>query len=49
MIGVVERLEGIVSRVEAMVGIGEAVMSPIAMTENAVRGVVGQVRKRTGL
>ncbi len=49
LIAVVERLEGIVSRVERIVGIGESVMSPLAATEQAVRGAVNKVRKSTGL
>jgi division protein CdvB (Snf7/Vps24/ESCRT-III family) len=49
LIAVVERLEGIVSRVERIVGIGESVMSPLAVTEQAVRGAVNKVRKSTGL
>ena len=32
--------ESIVSRVERIVGIGESVMSPLAATEQAVRGAV---------
>jgi len=49
LIAVVERLEGIVSRVERIVGIGESMMSPLAATEQAVRGAVNKVRKSTGL
>lgn len=46
---VVDRLEGIVDRVERIVGIGESVMSPLAATEQAVRGAVNKVRQTTGL
>ncbi|WP_353359217.1 ATPase [Mycobacterium sp.] len=46
---VVDRLESIVSRVERIVGIGESVMSPLAATEQAVRGAVNKVRRTTGL
>jgi len=49
LIAVVERLEGIVSRVERIVGIGESMMSPLAATEQAVRGAVNKVRKSAGL
>jgi methyl-accepting chemotaxis protein len=49
LIAVVDRLEGIVERVERIVGIGESVMSPLAATEQAVRGAVNKVRKTTGL
>lgn len=49
LISMVERLEGIVARVEAMVDIGEAVASPLATAENAVRGVIEAVRRTTGL
>jgi division protein CdvB (Snf7/Vps24/ESCRT-III family) len=49
LIAVVDRLEGIVSRVERIVGIGESVMSPLAATEQAVRGAVNKVRRTTGL
>lgn len=49
LIAVVDRLEGIVDRVERIVGIGESVISPLAATEQAVRGAVNRVRKTTGL
>lgn len=45
----VERLESIVDRVEVIVGIGEAVMAPLAATESAVRGMIERVRKSAGL
>ena len=45
----VERLEGIVNRVEAIVDIGEAVASPMATAENAVRRVVDVLRRTTGI
>ena len=35
--------------VERIVGIGESVMSPLAATEQAVRGAVNRVRRTTGL
>ena len=46
---VVDRMEGIVARVERIVGIGESVMSPLTATEQAVRGAVNKVRRTTGL
>jgi ABC-type transporter Mla subunit MlaD len=46
---VVDRMEAIVGRVERIVGIGESVMSPLAATEQAVRGAVSAVRRTTGL
>ena len=49
LFAVVDRLEGIVERVERIVGVGEAVMSPLAATEHAVRGAVDRVRRTTGL
>jgi methyl-accepting chemotaxis protein len=49
LIAVVDRMEAIVARVERIVGIGESVMSPLAATEQAVRGAVSAVRRTTGL
>ena len=49
LFAVVDRLEGIVERVERIVGIGESVMSPLAVTEQAVRGAGNKVRRTTGL
>jgi methyl-accepting chemotaxis protein len=49
LIAVVDRMEGIVARVERIVGIGESVMSPLTATEQAVRGAVSAVRRTTGL
>jgi hypothetical protein len=42
-------MERVVERVERIVGIGESVMSPLAATEQAVRGAVSAVRRTTGL
>jgi hypothetical protein len=42
-------MEGIVARVERIVGVGESVIGPLAATEQAVRGAVNRVRKTTGL
>ena len=38
-----------VDRVEVLLGVGEVAVSPIAATENAVRGAINAVRNRTGL
>src|SRR6478736_707795 len=46
---VVDRMEAIVVRVERIVGIGESVISPLAATEQAVRGAFTKVRRTTGL
>lgn len=46
LIGVVAQMESIVDRVEIMVGLAETLMSPIAATENAVRGVLQNLLRR---
>jgi len=46
---VVDRMEAIVVRVERIVGIGESVISPLAATEQAVRGALDKVRRTIGL
>lgn len=43
----IEPVEAIVSRIDYIVGVGETVMSPLSITENAVRGVLNAVRNRT--
>ncbi|HET9874520.1 MAG TPA: ATPase [Mycobacterium sp.] len=43
----IEPVETIVSRIDYIVGVGETVMSPLAKTENALRGVLNAVRNRT--
>lgn len=43
----IEPVETIVSRIDYIVGVGETVMSPLAKTENALRGVLDAVRNRT--
>src|SRR5690606_28787834 len=48
LIAVVDRMEGIVTRVERLVELGESVLSPVAMTESAVRGVVNALRGKPG-
>lgn len=46
---VVGRMEGIVDRVERIVGLGESVISPLAATEQVVRGAVNKVRRSAGI
>jgi ABC-type transporter Mla subunit MlaD len=46
LIVLVEPLEAIVERIDYMVGVGETVMSPLSLTEHAVRGVVDRLRNR---
>ena len=43
----IEPVEAIVSRIDSLVEIGETAMSPLAATENAVRGMFNALRKRT--
>ncbi len=47
LIGVVEPVEAIVQRIEDMVGVGETIMSPLSVTEHAVRQIVNVVRNRS--
>jgi hypothetical protein len=47
LIAVVEPVESIVKRIDYIVSVGETVMSPLSMTEHAVRGVVDRLRNRT--
>jgi ABC-type transporter Mla subunit MlaD len=49
LIAVVERMEAIVGRVERIVDIGETLVSPLAVTENVVRGAISVVRQRAGI
>lgn len=49
LIAVVDRMEGIVARVERIVGIGESVITPLAVTEQMVRGAVDRLRRSAGL
>lgn len=43
----IEPVEAIVSRIDYIVGVGETVMSPLSVTENAVRGFLNTLRNRT--
>jgi ABC-type transporter Mla subunit MlaD len=47
LIVLVEPVEAIVQRIDYMVGVGETVMSPLSVTEHAVRGVLDRLRNRT--
>ena len=46
LIVLVQPVEAIVERIDYMVSVGETVMSPLSVTEHAVRGVVGRWRNR---
>ena len=46
---VVDRMEGVVARVERIVEMGESVISPLAATEQVVRGAIDRVRRTAGL
>ncbi|WP_044513287.1 hypothetical protein [Mycobacterium simiae] len=46
LIALVEPVEAIVGRIDYIVSVGETVMSPLSMTEHAVRGVVDRLRSR---
>ena len=46
LIVLVQPVEAIVERIDYMVSVGETVMSPLSVTEHAVRGVVGRLRNR---
>ncbi|WP_204815135.1 ATPase [Mycobacterium riyadhense] len=43
----VEPVEAIVERIDYIVSVGETVMSPLSVTEHAVRGVLDRLRNRT--
>jgi ABC-type transporter Mla subunit MlaD len=47
LITLVEPVEAIVGRIDYMVSVGETVMSPLSVTEHALRGVVDRLRNRT--
>ena len=47
LIALVEPVEAIVQRIDYMVGVGETVMSPLSVTEHAVRGVFDRLRNRS--
>jgi ABC-type transporter Mla subunit MlaD len=47
LIVLVEPVEAIVARIDEMVKVGETVLSPLAITEHAVRGLMDRLRNRT--
>jgi ABC-type transporter Mla subunit MlaD len=47
LIVLVEPVEAIVQRIDYIVSVGETVMSPLSVTEHAVRGVLDRLRNRT--
>jgi ABC-type transporter Mla subunit MlaD len=47
LIVLVEPVEAIVQRIDYIVSVGETVMSPLSVTEHALRGVVDRLRNRT--
>lgn len=47
LLTLVAPVEAIVERIDYMVGVGETVMSPLSVTEHAVRNVFNSLRKRT--
>lgn len=47
LIVLVEPVEAIVDRIDYIVSLGETVMSPLSVTEHAVRGVSDRLRNRT--
>jgi len=49
LVAMVAQVGVLIERFERIAGIGEAMMSPLAATEQAVRGAVNKVRRTTGL
>jgi hypothetical protein len=47
LIVLVEPVEAIVQRIDDMVKVGETMMSPLSVTEHAVRGVLDRLRNRS--
>jgi ABC-type transporter Mla subunit MlaD len=47
LVNLVAPVEAIVERIDYMVSVGETVMSPLSMTEHAVRGAFNALRNRT--
>ncbi len=47
LLTLVAPVEAIVERIDYMVGVGETVMSPLSVTEHAVRNVFKSLRNRT--
>jgi ABC-type transporter Mla subunit MlaD len=47
LIVLVEPVEAIVERIDYIVSLGETVMSPLSVTEHALRGLMDRLRNRT--
>jgi ABC-type transporter Mla subunit MlaD len=47
LVTLVAPVEAIVERIDYMVSVGETVMSPLSVTENAFRNMINAVRDRT--
>ncbi|ORW09352.1 ATPase [Mycobacterium kyorinense] len=47
LVALIEPVEAIVERIDYIVSVGETVMSPLSVTEHAVRGVLNALRNRT--
>jgi ABC-type transporter Mla subunit MlaD len=47
LVTLVAPVEAIVERIDYMVGVGETVMSPLSVTEHAVRNMLNSLRNRT--
>jgi ABC-type transporter Mla subunit MlaD len=47
LVTLVAPVEAIVERIDYMVGVGETVMSPLSVTEHAVRNMFNSLRNRT--
>jgi hypothetical protein len=47
LIVLVEPVEAIVARIDDLVKVGETMLSPLSVTEHAVRGVLDRLRNRT--
>lgn len=48
LVTLIEPVEAIVSRIDYIVSVGETAMSPLAVTENAMRGVFNTIWRRGG-
>ncbi|KAA1250155.1 ATPase [Mycobacterium simiae] len=46
LIVLVEPMEAIVDRIDDIVSLGETVMSPLSVTEHAIRGMLDRLRNR---
>ncbi|MCV7084863.1 ATPase [Mycolicibacter hiberniae] len=46
LVTLIEPVEAIVNRIDYLVAVGETAMSPLSMTENALRGMLNAMRNR---